>query len=135
MTDSTYPVKVNAQLDTKLSRGLWLVKWLLAIPHYVILAFLWLAAFVLSVIAFFAILFTGRYPRAIFDFQRGSAEVELASWVLRVQRARHRPLSAICAAGRTGLSSASGDRLSGPSVARIGVGEVVAAGHSALPDH
>jgi hypothetical protein len=56
MTNSAYPVKVNAQLDTKLSRGLWLVKWLLAIPHYVILAFLWLAFVVLSVIAFFAIL-------------------------------------------------------------------------------
>jgi hypothetical protein len=68
MTNSTYPVKVNAHLDTRLSRGLWLVKWLLAIPHYVILAFLWLAVFVLSVVAFFAILFTGRYPRTIFDF-------------------------------------------------------------------
>ena len=55
MTASTYPVKVNAHLDAKLSRGLWLMKWLLAIPHYVILAFLWLAFFVLSVIAFFAI--------------------------------------------------------------------------------
>jgi hypothetical protein len=71
MTTSTYPVKVNAHLDAKLSRGLWLVKWLLAIPHFVILAFLWLAFVVLSVIAFFAILFTGRYPRAIFDFSVG----------------------------------------------------------------
>ena len=71
MTASSYPVKVDTQLDTKLSRWLWLVKWLLAIPHYVILAFLWLAFFVVSVIAFFAILITGRYPRSLFDFNVG----------------------------------------------------------------
>jgi len=71
MSTLSYPVRVNAQLDHKLSRGLWLVKWLLAIPHYIILAFLWLAFFVLSVVAFFAILFTARYPRAIFNFNVG----------------------------------------------------------------
>ena len=47
------------------------MKWFLAIPHYVVLAFLWLAFAVLSVVAFFAILFTSRYPRAIFDSTSG----------------------------------------------------------------
>jgi hypothetical protein len=66
-----YPVKLEAQLDPAVSRWLWLVKWLLAIPHYVVLFFLWIAFAVLTVVAFFAILFTGRYPRAIFDFTSG----------------------------------------------------------------
>jgi hypothetical protein len=71
MSAVTYPVHVDAQLDSKVSRWLWLFKWLLAIPHYVLLAFLWLAFVVLSVVAFFAILFTGRYPRSIFEFNVG----------------------------------------------------------------
>jgi hypothetical protein len=67
----SYPARVDARLDPELSRWLWLVKWFLAIPHYIVLAFLWLAFVVLSVGAFFSILFTGRYPRSIFDFNVG----------------------------------------------------------------
>jgi uncharacterized protein DUF4389 len=59
--------------DTRhgLNRWLPLVKWLLAIPHYILLVFLWIAAVVAVVIAWFAILFTGRYPRGLFDFVLG----------------------------------------------------------------
>jgi len=62
-----------------LDRGLPLVKWLLAIPHYILLAFLAIAAFVCVVAAWFVILFTGRYPRGLFDFVAG-----VYRWSLRV---------------------------------------------------
>jgi hypothetical protein len=66
-----HPVRVDGTLDPALSRWLWLVKWLLAIPHFVVLFFLFIAFFLLTIVALFAILFTGRYPRSIFDFNVG----------------------------------------------------------------
>jgi hypothetical protein len=64
---------------TRLNRWLPLVKWFLAIPHYIVLVFLWLAAIVSVIFAWFAILFTGRYPRGLFDFVEG-----VFRWTTRV---------------------------------------------------
>ena len=60
-------------VESELGRGMPLVKWLLAFPHYVVLFFLTIGAFFAVIFAWFAILFTGRYPRSIFDFVVGVA--------------------------------------------------------------
>src|SRR3954469_15026628 len=67
-----YPVRVDGAPDPEgVSRWLWLVKWVLLVPHLVVLLFLWLAFYAVGIVAFFAILITGRYPRPLFDFNVG----------------------------------------------------------------
>jgi len=73
------PVTLEGTLEPTLSRWLWLVKWLLVLPHLFVLFFLWVAFFAVSVIAFFSILFTGRYPRSLFEFNVG-----VLRWTWRV---------------------------------------------------
>lgn len=76
---AAYPARLSGYLGPRLSRGLWLVKWFLAIPHVVILFFLWFAFAVTTIVAGFAILFTGKYPRSLFAFNVG-----VLRWTWRV---------------------------------------------------
>ena len=77
--ESAYPLRVYGRLDADTSRWLWLLKWLMIIPHIVVLAFLWIGAFFATIVAGLAIPFTTRYPRAIFDFNVG-----VIRWTWRV---------------------------------------------------
>jgi hypothetical protein len=74
-----YPLTFDVEYRDDLSRWMIFVKWLLVFPHLIVLLFLIIAAYVVTFIAFFAILFTGRYPRGMFDFVVGTSR-----WLLRV---------------------------------------------------
>lgn len=74
-----YPVTYEVDYPQELSRWMIFVKWLLAIPHFVVLGFLYVAAFFVVIVAWFAILFTERYPRGLFDFSIG-----VTRWGFRV---------------------------------------------------
>jgi hypothetical protein len=74
-----YPVTLKGELTALPSRWLWIFKWLLAIPHYVVLFFLGIVFVIVTFIAFWAIVFTGKYPRGLFDFTSG-----VLRWAWRV---------------------------------------------------
>ena len=75
----SYPVRLEGDPTEPLSRWLWLVKWLLLIPHFICLIFLWLTLVLAAIAAFFVLLFTGRYPRGLFDWNVG-----VLRWTWRV---------------------------------------------------
>jgi uncharacterized protein DUF4389 len=105
LMDDRYPSTDEAQslrLDipypdvrSDLKRWMPLVKWFLAIPHYIVLTFLGIAAVVCIVFAWFAILFTGRYPRSLFDFVLGVGRwsVRVSAYVLLLTTDRYPPFS------------------------------------------
>src|SRR6266508_6789706 len=85
MLMSGYPVHVRARRDSPPpGRWLWLVKWLLLVPHYVVLFVLWTAFAVLTLFAYIAVLITGRYPQSIFEFNVG-----VLRWTWRVRSEEH----------------------------------------------
>jgi uncharacterized protein DUF4389 len=78
-SSSAYPLRLEADLEPHLSRWLWLVKWFLLIPHFICLLFLWITLVLSAIAAFFVLLFTGRYPRGLFNWNVG-----VLRWTWRV---------------------------------------------------
>lgn len=76
---AVYPVRLEGEPTEHLSRWLWLVKWLLLIPHFFCLFFLFVTLVLATIAAFFVLLFTGRYPRGLFDWNVG-----VLRWAWRV---------------------------------------------------
>lgn len=79
MANNNYPVTLRGELTIPPARGWWLLKWLLGIPHYIILFFLGIGFVVAWIISFFAILFTRKDPKSLFDYKVG-----VLRWVWRV---------------------------------------------------
>jgi hypothetical protein len=79
LASSVYPVRLDGSLDAPLNRWKWLLKWILVVPHAILLMVLWLAVIPLTILAGFSILFTGRYPQSIFHFTVG-----VMRWTWRV---------------------------------------------------
>ena len=77
--ERAYPLEIRGEMSPDLSRWLWLVKWLLIIPHLIVLLVLSIVSIILTIVAFFAILFTGKYPRGVFNFN-----VNVLRWKWRV---------------------------------------------------
>lgn len=88
---SEHPVRVTCDYPDRLSRGLIFIKWLIVIPHWIILIFYGLAAFIVTIIAWFAILITGSYPKGLFDFVVGYARWNTRVVVYSGQYAAYNP--------------------------------------------
>ena len=133
--ENPYPLTLEGELDPQLSRWLWLVKWLLVIPHVVA------ARVPVDRVpacsrwsAFFAILATGRYPRAIFDFNLGVMRWTLAGRFYSYSALGTDRYPPFTLGGGARLPGPARRRLSAAALARARAGEVVVAGAAALPD-
>ena len=129
-----FPLRLTGELDPDVGRWLWLVKWLLAIPHFVVLFFLWIGFVLSTVVAGFAILFTGRYPRGIFDYNVG-----VLRWSWRVSFYSYSALGTdkyppFSLAEDASYPARPRGRVSRAALARARPDQVVAARDPAVPD-